>query len=206
MVRATPPQRLWGDAAVQQYIATEFAAGAAVFQQIAADTELAAALAAASAATIASIAAGGRVMFCGNGGSAADAMHLAGELVGRLVMERRGLPAIALSSDTSVITAIGNDYGYERVFERQVEAHGRAGDVLIGLSTSGNSANVLKAFEAARDLQMVTIGITGAKGGKMVGTCDHLLRMPSDNTQRIQEGMKLVGHTLCALVERALAN
>jgi D-sedoheptulose 7-phosphate isomerase len=190
---------------VHQFIATEFADAARLFATLETDRTVQDQLGAAAAATIASLAGGGKVLFCGNGGSAADAMHLAGELVGRLMLERRGLPAIALSADVSVITAIGNDYGYDRVFERQVIAHGRAGDVLVGLSTSGNSANVLQAFAAARDLGMVSIGMTGIGGGKMIDACDHLLRLPATSTQRIQEAMKLVGHTYCALIERALA-
>ncbi|MDX2102081.1 MAG: SIS domain-containing protein [Alphaproteobacteria bacterium] len=189
---------------MHRYIADEFAAAAAFFNTVAQDQALQATLIAGVDASVASLRAGGKVLFCGNGGSAADAMHLAGELVGRLTMERAGLPGIALT-DVSVVSAIGNDYGYEFVFDRQVQALGRPGDVLVGLSTSGKSPNVIKAFQRARAIGMVTIGMTRASGGLFGDHCDHLLGLPSDNTQRLQEGMKLVGHTYCALIERAMA-
>jgi D-sedoheptulose 7-phosphate isomerase len=149
----------------------------------------------------ASLHAGGKILWCGNGGSAGDSQHLAAELVGRFRRERRGLSSIALSTNTSILTAIGNDYGYDRVFSRQVEAIASRGDVLVGISTSGNSKNVLAAFETARLMGVVTVALTGAGGGKMRGAADYLLEVPSNDTARIQEGHILAGHMLCDWVE-----
>ena len=150
---------------------------------------------------VAALDGGGKVLFAGNGGSAADAQHLAGELVSRFYYDRRALAGIALTVDTSVLTAIGNDYGYERTFARQVEALGRAGDVLVALSTSGNSPNILAAVEAARAQGVFTIGMTGQAGGKLRGVVDLCLCVPSDSTPRIQELHITLGHALCAGVE-----
>ncbi len=147
---------------------------------------------------------GNKILFAGNGGSAADAQHLAGELVSRFNYDRPGLPAIALTTDTSVLTAIGNDYGYEHLFARQIEAVGMAGDVFIGISTSGRSPNVLNALRRAREKGLVTVGFTGRSGGEMPTLCDHCLHVPADATPRIQEGHISLGHTLCWLIERAL--
>lgn len=147
---------------------------------------------------------GGKVLLCGNGGSAADAQHIAAELVSRFRRERRGLPAIALTTDTSILTAIGNDYGYERVFARQVEALGRSGDTVVGISTSGTSASVIAAMRAARDGGMTTVGLTGASGGLLVDYVDVCLRVPSQNTARIQEVHITVAHAICEIVERTL--
>jgi phosphoheptose isomerase len=145
--------------------------------------------------------AGRKVLLCGNGGSAADAQHIAAELVGRYVVERPGLPAIALTTDTSALTAIGNDYGFEAVFSRQVEALGQVGDVLIGITTSGRSPNVVAAMQAARQRGMKTIGLTGGKGLEFAATCDVGIAVPSDSTARIQECHILIGHTLCEIVD-----
>lgn len=152
-----------------------------------------------------SLRAGGKLLICGNGGSAADAQHWAGELVSRFLRDRPGLPAIALTTDSSILTAIGNDFGYERVFARQVEALGRPGDVLFALSTSGRSANILAALRAARQGGLLAIGFTGAAGDAMAPLCDLLLRVPSPSTPRIQEGHAVLGHAICALIEEALA-
>jgi len=149
--------------------------------------------------------AGGTVFFCGNGGSAADAQHLAAELLGRFELERAPLPAVALSVNSSTVTAIANDYGFETVFERQILGLGRAGDLLVGLSTSGNSANVLLALQAARRIGVRTIGLTGEDGGAMAAACDLCLRVPSRITARIQEMHIAVGHIVCELAEAALA-
>ncbi len=146
---------------------------------------------------------GCKIFWCGNGGSAADSQHLAAELVGRFRRERRGLPSMALTTDTSILTSVGNDYGYEAVFARQVEAMGAAGDVLVGISTSGNSRNVLAALELARTQGMVTVAFTGAGGGKMAGVADHLFAVPSQDTARIQEAHILAGHMLCDWIELA---
>ncbi len=144
---------------------------------------------------------GKKVLFCGNGGSAADAQHLAAEFSGRFYKNRRALPAEALHCNTSYITAVANDYSYDVIYSRLVEGLGEKGDVLVGLSTSGNSPNIIKAFEAARQLQMVTIGFTGDTGGKMKELSDHLINIPSNITPRIQESHILVGHIICELVE-----
>ncbi len=147
---------------------------------------------------------GGKVLFCGNGGSAADAQHLAAELVGRFKRERKALPAMALHTNTSALTAIANDYDYSDVFVRQIEAFGRPGDVLVGFSTSGKSANVLKALDYAKKRGLKTIGFTGRKADKMSSLCDVLLSVPSEDTPRIQEIHMLWGHIICGLVEDGL--
>lgn len=149
--------------------------------------------------------AGKKVLLCGNGGSAADAQHIAAELVGRFVLERRPLPAIALTTDTSALTAIGNDYGFEHVFARQVEALGAAGDVLVAITTSGASRNVIAAAEAARRLGMKVIGLTGARGAAFVESCDAGVAVPSAVTARIQECHATIGHLLCEVLDEAFA-
>ncbi|AWK90207.1 D-sedoheptulose 7-phosphate isomerase [Azospirillum thermophilum] len=146
---------------------------------------------------------GGKVLFCGNGGSAADSQHLAAELTGRYLHDRPPLAAVALTVDSSALTAIANDYSYDEVFARQVRALGRAGDVLVGISTSGNSRNVVAALEAARALGLRTVGLTGAGGGRMAELCDVCIRVPSTDTPRIQEMHIAAGHMLCELVETA---
>ena len=151
-----------------------------------------------------SLRAGGKLMIAGNGGSAADAQHLAAEFLSRFLSERRPLPAVALTTDTSVLTAIGNDYGYEHVFERQIRGLGRAGDIFLALSTSGRSPNVLRALRAARDAGLVTIGFSGTEGGEMRGLCQHFLAAPSHETAIIQQIHMVAGHAICALVERAM--
>lgn len=148
--------------------------------------------------------AGGKVLFCGNGGSAADAQHLAGELSGRFYIDREPLFAEALHVNTSFLTAVANDYSYEEPFARIVRAAGRAGDLLFALSTSGNSANILSAIGSAHRIGMKVVGLTGSKGGRMKDRCDFLFRAPSDNTPRIQECHILIGHIICELVEAAI--
>jgi D-sedoheptulose 7-phosphate isomerase len=147
---------------------------------------------------------GNRILLAGNGGSAADAQHIAAEFVGRFACERPGLAAIALTTDTSILTAISNDYGYEQVFARQVQALGSAGDVLIGYSTSGKSPNILRAFEEGRRRRLVCIGLTGNDGGIMRDLCDYLLEIPTNDTSKIQVGHLVLGHTLCGLVETGI--
>lgn len=149
--------------------------------------------------------AGGCVFWCGNGGSAADSQHLAAELVGRFERERRGLASVALTTDTSALTAIANDCGFDQVFSRQVEALCRPGDVLIGISTSGNSPNVLRAVRAAREMGVQTIGLAGKDGGELRAAADLCIVVPSPNTARIQEAHILIGHILCGIVEDGLA-
>jgi len=150
--------------------------------------------------------ASGKVVFFGNGGSASDAGHLAAELLGRLALERRSLAAACLSDHTAAMTAIGNDYGYDQVFARQIDGLGRPGDVAVGLSTSGSSPNVVRGLETARELGMTTVALTGASGGKVAAVVDICVRVPSEDTQRVQELCMLLGHTLCELVERDLAD
>lgn len=147
--------------------------------------------------------AGNKVMLAGNGGSAADSQHIAAEFVSRFEFDRPGLPSIALSTDTSMLTAIGNDYGYEHVFSRQVQANGQKGDVFIGISTSGNSKNVMKAVEACKEKGIITVALCGS-GGKLKDVCDYALCVPSTHTPRIQENHILIGHAICALVEEAI--
>lgn len=150
--------------------------------------------------------AGGKVLLIGNGGSAADAQHIATELVGRFKMERAGLPAIALTTDTSLLTALANDYGYENVFSRQLESLASDRDVLIAISTSGNSLNILKAVQAAKSKKIKTIGLTGRSSGILKNLADITIKVPSDNIARIQEAHITVGHIICELVENELFN
>jgi len=145
--------------------------------------------------------AGNKVLFCGNGGSAADAQHLAAEFSGRFYTDREALPAEALHVNTSYMTAVANDYSYDVVYSRMVQGIGRKGDVLVGLSTSGNSSNIIKALEVAKQKGITTIGFTGATGGKMKDICDLLINVPSTDTPRIQESHILLGHIICQLVE-----
>lgn len=144
---------------------------------------------------------GNKLLFAGNGGSAADAQHWAGELVSRFNFDRPGLAAIALTTDTSILTAIGNDYGYDYVFARQVEALGRKDDLLFVISTSGNSKNIVRAIQAAREAGIGVIGFSGREGGAMAALCDVCFRMPSDETPKIQEGHEFLGHLICGLIE-----
>jgi D-sedoheptulose 7-phosphate isomerase len=147
---------------------------------------------------------GNKILLIGNGGSAADAQHLAGELVNRFGFERPGLSALALTTDSSVITSISNDYDFEQLFSRQVQALGKKGDVLIALSTSGNSKNILKGISEAHKSGITTIGLTGKSGGKMPGICDLCIRVPTDDTPRIQEAHILIGHIMCSMIENAI--
>ncbi|HYM93904.1 MAG TPA: D-sedoheptulose 7-phosphate isomerase [Chitinophagaceae bacterium] len=147
---------------------------------------------------------GNRVYFCGNGGSAADAQHLAAEFSGRFYTDRKALPAEALHCNTSYLTAVANDYSFDVIYSRMIDGIGEQGDVLVGLSTSGNSKNILNAFETARAKKMITVGFTGEVGGKMKNMSDHLINIPSKDTPRIQESHIMVGHIVCELVEDTL--
>ncbi len=149
---------------------------------------------------------GNKILLCGNGGSAADAQHIAAELTGRYKTERRGLPAIALTTDTSALTAIGNDYGYDRVFDRQVESLAVKGDLIIGISTSGNSFNVINAFKVAKEIGCKTLGLSGRDGGAMNEWCDLNVVVPSNNTPRIQEMHILFAHTICQIIDDEFTN
>jgi D-sedoheptulose 7-phosphate isomerase len=169
-----------------------------------ATAELASVLEACAADVAARLEAGGTLVLFGNGGSAADAHHVAAEFTGRYLLERDPIPAVALAENAAALTAIGNDYGFDQVFGRQVRAYGRAGGAAVALSTSGSSANVLEGLRAARDLGLLTVGVTGPKGAAMEELCDHLITIPADDTPQIQEGTMLVLHTLCELVEQRL--
>ena len=155
-------------------------------------------------ALLQALSAGNKVILFGNGGSAADSQHIAGELVSKFRRERKALPAIALTTDTSILTSIANDFGFEHVFARQVEALGAPGDIALGISTSGNSPNVIHALRVARELGLVTIGFTGEDGGELKDAVDICFRVPSDSTPRIQEMHITVAHTLCELIEMEL--
>ncbi|MBK1656941.1 D-sedoheptulose 7-phosphate isomerase [Paracraurococcus ruber] len=177
---------------------------AATLRRLAEDAAALAAIGGIVDLCVEALSAGRKLLLCGNGGSAADAQHWAAELVSRFHYDRPGLAAIALTTDSSILTGIGNDYGYDRVFARQVEALGAPGDVLFALSTSGRSDNVLAALRAARAKGLATVGFTGAGGGEMPALCDILLRAPSDATPRIQEAHEVAGHIICAMVERRM--
>ena len=189
---------------MRSFIDAEFGKALVSFRALSEDESIKSELERAVGLCIDSLKSGGKILFAGNGGSAADAQHWAGELVSRFYYDRPGLPGIALTTDSSILTAIGNDYGYDYVFARQVEALGRKGDVLVIISTSGNSPNILRAATAAKVLGMHVVGFTGHGGGKLIGACDVCFRMPSDETPRIQEGHEFIGHLLCALIESGM--
>jgi len=167
-------------------------------------TERAAELVALADAIAERVRAGGKVLVFGNGGSAADAQHFAGELVGRFTKEGPPIPALALTTDSSIMTAVGNDYGYEHIFKRQVEAHARPADIAVGISTSGNSKNVIEAMKVAKSRGLLTVGMTGEGGGQLAALVDHLFAAPSKDTPRIQEVHHLMNHILCELLEERL--
>lgn len=185
------------------YIRQSLSDSVAVKQAILADEALLDAIRRVADVCITALRSGNRVLLAGNGGSAADAQHIAAELVSRFMYDRPGLPAIALTTDTSMLTAIGNDYGYDRLFERQLEANARKGDVFVGITTSGNSPNVLRAIERCHDLGVISVGLAGS-GGKIQTMCDHLIAVPSSCTPRIQEAHITIGHIICGLVETTM--
>jgi phosphoheptose isomerase len=186
------------------HIEVEFDKSIKLLHAMSMDTVLRESISRAVALSVDALKGGNKLLFAGNGGSAADAQHWAGELVSRFYFDRPGLPAIALTTDTSILTAIGNDYGYDYVFARQVEALGRKGDVFFAISTSGNSKNILRAIEAARTIGVNVIGFTGQGGGKMAELCDLCFRMPSSETPKIQEGHEFIGHLICGLIEQRM--
>lgn len=189
---------------MQGYIKAQIAETEMIMAAMLADQDLRYTLASAASACVECLKNGGKILLAGNGGSAADAQHIAGELVSKFAFDRPGLPAIALTTDTSILTAIGNDYGYDKLFARQVQAQGCKDDVFIGYSTSGKSQNILHALEVAKQSGLVTIGLTGNHGGPMASLCDYLLAVPSQDTPKIQEGHLVMGHILCGMVENAL--
>lgn len=185
-------------------IRAEFQANLDVLQRMGEDRQIERRICEAVTLCVAAFNAGNKLMFAGNGGSAADAQHWAGELVSRFAFDRPGLHAVALTTDTSILTAIGNDYGYERLFSRQVEALGRAGDVLFLLSTSGGSPNILKALQVAKAAGIATIGFTGERGAGFAADCDIGFVVPSSSTPRVQEGHEFLGHLICGLIEAGM--
>lgn len=189
---------------MKNYITAQIQETQRVMSAMLSDGALLARVEAAAEACITALRNGGKILLAGNGGSAADAQHIAGEFVSRFAFDRPGLPAIALTTDTSILTAIGNDYGYDKLFARQMQAHAQKGDVFIAYSTSGKSPNVIAALQEARNRGVVCVGMTGNRGGPMKDLCDHYLDVPSADTPKIQEGHAVLGHILCGLVERAL--
>ncbi|APA47824.1 D-sedoheptulose 7-phosphate isomerase [Campylobacter jejuni] len=189
---------------LNSYIKEHFRESILVKEQILKDKNLITLIKNASLEVIKAYKNGNKTLLAGNGGSAADAQHIAGEFVSRFYFDRPGIASIALSTDTSILTAISNDYGYENLFARQVQAQGVKGDVFIGISTSGNSKNILKALELCKQKGIISIGLSGASGGAMNELCDYCIKVPSTCTPRIQEAHILIGHIICAIVEEEL--
>ncbi|EDO6654316.1 D-sedoheptulose 7-phosphate isomerase [Campylobacter coli] len=189
---------------LNSYIKEHFQESILVKEQILKDENLITLIKNASLEVIKAYKNGNKTLLAGNGGSAADAQHIAGEFVSRFYFDRPGIASIALSTDTSILTAISNDYGYENLFARQVQAQGVKGDVFIGISTSGNSKNILKALELCKQKEIISIGLSGGSGGAMNELCDYCIKVPSTCTPRIQEAHILIGHIICAIVEEEL--
>jgi D-sedoheptulose 7-phosphate isomerase len=189
---------------MQATIKQQLEAAIKVKNNILGDNDLLAIIEATTQACVRAFRNGNKLLFAGNGGSASDALHLAAEFVGRYEQDRSGIPALALPANASTVTAVANDYGYEAIFQRQVQALGREGDVFFGLSTSGRSSNVVAAIQECKQLGIATVGMTGASGGDMLELCDYCICVPSDNTARVQEAHITIGHIICSLVERAL--
>lgn len=191
---------------MQQKIKSIIQASIGVKQQILADDALLSRIETVTSLVAEAFRNGNKVLFCGNGGSAADAQHLAAEFSGRFYTDRNPLPSEALHCNTSYLTAVGNDYGFDVVYSRIVKGMGRPGDILVGLTTSGNSVNIIKAVEQARESGMISVCLTGESGGKLKNMCDHLINVPSTDTPRIQESHITIGHIICELVEAELFN
>lgn len=190
---------------LKQYIAAQISETQKIMDAMLADSELIQKIEHVANECIACIESGGKILLAGNGGSAADAQHIAGEFVSRFAFDRPGLPAIALTVDTSILTAIGNDYGYEKLFSRQIQALGRPGDIFIAYSTSGRSPNILAALEQAKIQGLISVGLTGNRAeGPMAEICNYLIKVPSIETPKIQEGHLVIGHILCGLIEAEL--
>ncbi len=189
---------------IQKYISDQVKKSINVKRQLLANNELIDLIKEVSLKCVEVYKNGNKTLIAGNGGSAADAQHIAGEFVSKFYFDRPGLASIALTTNTSIMTAIGNDYGYEKLFSRQVQANGVKGDMFIGISTSGNSANVIEALKECKEKGIITVGLTGEKGGKMAEICDYCIKVPSNETPRIQEAHILIGHIICAVVEEAI--
>lgn len=192
------------DNLINSYIEEHLRQSCDVKKKLLEDTKIKAAIQEIAEKCVAVYRRGNKTLIAGNGGSASDSQHMAAELSGRFNFDRPGLPSIALTTNTSTLTAIGNDYGYDRVFSRQVQADGVAGDMFLGLSTSGNSLNILKAVEECQKKEITTVGLTGASGYKLAEVCDHCIMVPSTSTPRIQEAHILIIHLICAVVEESL--
>ncbi|WP_428737612.1 D-sedoheptulose 7-phosphate isomerase [Sulfurimonas sp.] len=189
---------------INEYIISQVQKSIDVKQQLLSNNELMNLIKEVSEVVTTSYKNGKKTLIAGNGGSAADAQHIAGEFVSKFYFDRPGIPSIALTTDTSIITAIGNDYGYEKLFARQLQANGMSGDVFIGISTSGNSENVIEALKECKAKGIITVGLTGEKGGVMADLCDYCIKVPSNETPRVQEAHILIGHIICAVVEEAI--
>lgn len=189
---------------INEYIKNQVKKSIEVKQQFLNDNELMSLIKEVSFKIVESYKNGNKTLIAGNGGSAADAQHIAGEFVSKFYFDRPGLASLALTTDTSIITAIGNDYGYEKLFSRQVQANGVKGDIFIGISTSGNSANIIEALKECKEKGIISVGFTGQNGGKMAELCDFCIKVPSHETPRVQEVHILVGHIICAVVEEAI--
>lgn len=189
---------------LNSYIKGHFQESILVKEQILKDENLITLIKNASLEVIKAYKNGNKTLLAGNGGSAADAQHIAGEFVSRFYFDRPGIPSIALTTDTSILTAIGNDYGYDRLFARQVQAQGVKGDIFIGISTSGNSINIIEALKVCKEKEIISIGLTGQSGGKMADLCDYCIKVPSNCTPRIQESHIVIGHIICAIVEEEI--
>lgn len=189
---------------MKEYVLESFKNSIKTKQAILEDENIISSIHKISAKIVESINAGGKVLIAGNGGSAADAQHVAGEFINRFHFDRPGLPCIALSTDTSVLTAVGNDYAFDLVFRKQIEALGKAGDVFIGITTSGNSPNIVEAMKLCREKGIATVGLTGQKAGKIDDFCDFMIKVPSGDTPRVQESHILVEHIICGIVEASI--
>lgn len=189
---------------MKKYIVDQIAQAQIIMEQMVSNDTLVEMIEKTANACVECLRGGGKILLAGNGGSAADAQHIAGEFVSRFAFDRPGLPAIALTVDTSILTAIGNDYGYEKLFSRQIQALGLPGDVFIAYSTSGKSPNILAALKEAKKKKITTVGLTGSSKGQMSDLCDYLLETPSLDTPKIQEGHLVIGHILCGLVEKKI--
>ncbi|WP_322898825.1 D-sedoheptulose 7-phosphate isomerase [Arcobacter peruensis] len=189
---------------MQEYITNQIKKSIEVKQDFLKSTKLIDLIKVVSLKTIDAYKNGNKTLIAGNGGSAADAQHIAGEFVSKFYFDRPGLASLALTTDTSILTAIGNDYGYEKLFSRQVQANGIEGDIFIGISTSGNSKNIVEALKECKKKGIITIGLTGITGGEMDELCDYCIKVPSNETPRVQEVHILIGHMICAIVEEEI--
>jgi len=189
---------------MQEYIKKQIRASLEVKERILADGKLTLLIKEVSQKCVEVYKNGNKTLIAGNGGSAADAQHIAGEFVSRFYFDRPGMPSIALTTDTSILTAIGNDYGYDKLFARQIQANAKKSDMFIGISTSGNSTNIIEALKECKLMGIITVGLTGESGGKMADLCDYCIKVPSKETPRIQESHILIGHIICSIVEEAV--